>query len=933
MDSTVKSAETHRKEGNFDLAIDEFKEALDLARKISNKEEEIKCLISLGLLYWNIGQLEESSKKYKQALSLAQKFNLIDLQKKCRISLEIYRLYREGKKFCSSCEYQKSIESFHQAIELAKKIGSKEHEVKCRRQMSYTYWELNKLKKYLSLNKEALKIAQSLKHKKENSKSLISIGNFYWKLDNYSEALNSYQEAFRIIQGLKNKENESICLTNIGVIYEKIGNYDKALEYLTKALTIDKQLGDDVYISMDLNNIGESFRSKGIITGNNKDFHIALDYFNACLKLTRKTGDKKTEVYVLNNIGLVHADLRNYFDALKYFQSAYEKAEEIQDIEAMGMILTNTGIVHFDQGNYEEAIKSYFKAIELANKISGRQIVWEAYFGLGKCHEKRNKFTQAVMCYKRAIDNIDQIRSQIFLDTHKAGFVRDKLQVYELLISLLYRLNIDDPSGGHAKEIFHVVERAKARAFLESLGESKVNIRESLNSELKNRENEISRRISFIIQELSKPDLFKKRRKELLTELQQEEDEYISLISKMRVEVPEVANLVLPSPCNAVQVQQLFDGKTALMEYFLGERQSFMFFITNDKFDVYSLPTRREIEKSIRVYLKVLSDSPKGEFKGIAASKRIYKELLFSAVRDILESVENLIIVPDGILYYLPFETLIPYTQDQTSQDDYLIADYKISYAPSSSALLFLSGKKLNHESPKGLLAFGNPSYTFRDSSKEKRYKTDVEISRELYLNQGFNFSPLPYTEREILEISRYFPEEKRDIYLKDEAREETFKKVSLRDYQIIHFACHGFLAEEFPFRSALVLSLDEDPQEDGFLQVREIYNLRLKADLVVLSACQTGKGKLERGEGVLGLPRVFFYTGARSVVSTLWRINDESTATLMNSFYGYLSQGNDKAQALRLAKLEMINSKFSHPFYWAAFVLNGDSNSTLNFE
>jgi CHAT domain-containing protein len=240
---------------------------------------------------------------------------------------------------------------------------------------------------------------------------------------------------------------------------------------------------------------------------------------------------------------------------------------------------------------------------------------------------------------------------------------------------------------------------------------------------------------------------------------------------------------------------------------------------------------------------------------------------------------------------------------------------------------------KTKHESSKGLLAFGNPSYTFGKSSKGEKNKTNVEIMRELYLEEGFDFSPLPHSKKEILEISKYFPEKKREVYIEKKAKEETFKNVSLKDYQVIHFACHGFMAEKFPFRSALVLSLDEDPKEDGFLQVRELYNLRMKADLVVLSACQTGKGKMERGEGILGLPRIFFYMGARSVISTLWKITDESTAKFMDLFYQYLAEGNDKSQALRLAKLEMIDSKYSHPFYWAAFVLNGDYSSTLNFK
>jgi CHAT domain-containing protein len=204
---------------------------------------------------------------------------------------------------------------------------------------------------------------------------------------------------------------------------------------------------------------------------------------------------------------------------------------------------------------------------------------------------------------------------------------------------------------------------------------------------------------------------------------------------------------------------------------------------------------------------------------------------------------------------------------------------------------------------------------------------------RELYLDQGFDFSPLPHSEEEVLGISSYFPRESRDVYLKDNAKEEVFKRISLKDYRIVHFACHGFLSEEYPFRSALVLSLDEDPAEDGFVQVRELYNIRLRADLVVLSACQTGRGRMERGEGLLGLPRIFFYTGAKSVISTLWRINDESTAVFMNWFYRYLSEGKDKAQALRLAKLRMLDSRYSHPFYWASFILNGDYNSVVNFK
>ena len=164
-------------------------------------------------------------------------------------------------------------------------------------------------------------------------------------------------------------------------------------------------------------------------------------------------------------------------------------------------------------------------------------------------------------------------------------------------------------------------------------------------------------------------------------------------------------------------------------------------------------------------------------------------------------------------------------------------------------------------------------------------------------------------------------------LFVSANAQEEVVKKIALEDYQIIHFACHSLLDERFPFRSALILALNGD-SEDGFLLVREIYNLRLSAEMIVLSACQTGKGRLENIEGVLGLPRIFFYCGARSVVSSLWKINDKSTTKFMSQFYKHISEGKSKPQALRLAKLYMIDNKYSHPFYWASFVLYGDGSA-----
>jgi len=332
----------------------------------------------------------------------------------------------------------------------------------------------------------------------------------------------------------------------------------------------------------------------------------------------------------------------------------------------------------------------------------------------------------------------------------------------------------------------------------------------------------------------------------------------------------------------------------------------------------------------LKAYLKVLSARPDGDFQGIKASRRLGKELLYPELWNIPDAIENLIIIPDGILYYLPFETLILDLKKKKTSDNFLVSDYKISYAPSSSSLLFLS-RENEKDYLKDLLALGNPAYTWNGKSN-KRNMIPSEILKEVYQNEGFDLTSLPYSEREVKGISKFFHKTKRDIYLNHTASEKTIKNLMLDDYQILHFACHAILDEKFPFRSALVLSKEDSLDEDGFLQVSEIYNLRMTSNLVILSACQTGRGRLEKGEGILGLPRIFFYSGAKSVVSSLWKIDDKSTSIFMNHFYGFLSQGWNKSQSLRMAKLEMINSNYSHPFYWAAFILNGDHSSKVNF-
>jgi CHAT domain-containing protein len=919
-------AEQFRMKGEFIKSIEIFKESLSIAKKILDEKKECKTLLKLGILYWNIAQLDKSLKSFNEALFLAQKVDLKDKQEECNIAIEICKLYDRGKKYRSSGEFQKSIETFQQAAKMAKKIESKEHEIKCCRQIGVTHYRLNNLRKFFSFNKKALKIAEELKHRKEEGRCLNNIGTYYWNLNNYSLALNYYERAFEIARKEKDKSGEGICLTNIGIIYKQLGNYDRALEYFTKVLKIDTDLENWDYISMDLNDIGTTYRAKGVTSGNKKDLNKAIDYYQKCLSLIKKGVDKQIEVYVLNNMSNVYTDLKRYSDALKFFELGYKKAKEIQDIEAMGMILTNMGIVYYNQENYEESTKYYQEAINLS--IGKDQILWEAYMESARAYEKQKDYKKALEFYKKSIKTTEDIRSTIDLEELKAKFLgTDKrIDAYHYIINLLANPSEFHPTEENKLEAFNYLEKAKARAFLDSLELSKVDLSEGVDPELLNREKEIMKDISQVHTKLQAAEPSPEAKKALKEDLKKFENELETLKREMRRKSPAYADIQYPEIIKLKEVQEkLLDGKTAFFEYCIGKEHSFAFAITKKDLKIFPLPKRENLQAQIVDYLKAVNDKDNHNFQ---PGYNLFTMLVLPGLD---KNIKNIIFIPDDILHFFPFETLITHSDS----NEWLIKNYNISYAPSISSLReIIQRKKSNGEKPrKDILAFGDPYFGKLETEENGNNIFQDFFSSNVYSAGALNFYRLKYSGIEIDKISLLFKKSKIKVFRRKNASEEQLKKpgLNLEDYKIIHFATHSIIDNKIPARSSIVLSLDEDQTEDGFLQMREIYNLKLNSDLVTLSSCQTGLGELIRGEGIEGINRAFFYAGTSSVLMSLWAVHDQASYQLMERFYYHLRSSESIKNALRKAKLEMINSGvLSHPYYWAGFIASGKTDKVV---
>lgn len=916
-----KSAQTSQNDGNFDEALVVYKDCLKMAIKIVDREKEAKVLLKLGLIFWNKGDLISSYNKYKDALIIGQKYNFKNILIKAESALEIQDLYNGAKKYRNEGDIQKSSDNFVRAIEISKDIDSKELELKCLRQFSINYWITNDLLRFNELNKKALNLAESLNHKREIGNCLNNIGLSFWKMNSLDEALDYYGRALDIAKSQKNSSSEAEYLNNIGLIFRKIGNYDKSLENLLLAYKIDKKISNEQNIAIDLNNIGNVYWYKGLLSTDKEDIKSALNYYELALKLLKNRNIKQVEnieLKILNNIGSIYNSQKNFPKALYYFNQAYNKAKKIKDKETMSMALNNLGIVNFNLGNYEKSTEYYEKAIILASKIEGGHILWEAYLRKANAYKKQHEIAQAIYNYKKSISVIENIRSQIKLEEYKSRFLGTdiRLEAYQNLIDLLVKESIKNQNEEYKNEAFLFSERAKARSFLDSFELSQINISEHVNFILRNKEKEITKNISNLYTKLLDSEISSEAGKKLHDKLEKYESELESLRRKIRLENPIYANLKYPEIITLSETQKnLLDNKTAIFSYLIGKDNSYALVVTKENLKIFKLTQKETIRELEIGYLKSISDKDNTNFE---IGQQLFNMLIKPGIS---KKIKNIIIIPDDILYYLPFEALI-------NKGNWLIEDYNISYANSVSSYREivkrheLASKKQKFD----FLAFGNPTSDRMNNGN----KNKMLLSR-IFSLENFDLSPLKYSKIEIEKISSLFPTKKEKIFLSSDAKEENIKKLDLTNYKIIHFATHSLIDDKNPDRSTILLSFDDNPAEDGFLQVREIFNLRLNADLVTLSSCQTGLGQLIRGEGIEGLNRAFFYAGSSSVLMSLWSVNDQATYQLMERFYKYLLSSNCIGQALRYAKLELIKSKnLSHPYYWAGFVVYGDAEQKI---
>ncbi len=470
----LEKARSLHKRGDFESSIKSFKTALDLA---PSARDRITVLSSLGLLTWNTGSIDESNEYYRRAHSLAAGENLAADTARLRDILDIYAAYQEGKEARSAGKLEESISRFGRAVQLARSARSREHEVKCLRQLSASLYASSQMSMYFRLNTDALRLAVRTRLRREEGYCLYNLGVYHLDTGNYPAALDCFSRSYALAVELRSPADQSASLLNLGAVYIELGNFDGALEKLNAALEIDIGLGDASQVAQDLNNLGIVHRKRGYAGGGAADYERALEYYGRALEYARRSGNKKDELRITNNIGSVLTDQDRNLEALEHFKRALAESEKHGYLDLAVICLNNLGIINTKLGNMSTAVAYYQRSIDLALKHN-RSYLWETYLEIGNNHRLREDYEAALKSYRTAVSIIEDIRSKIDLEEYRATYLgADKrLEAYLNLIDVLVTLDRLRPGGDYAREAFHTLERAKARAFLDSLEVSNVDI-------------------------------------------------------------------------------------------------------------------------------------------------------------------------------------------------------------------------------------------------------------------------------------------------------------------------------------------------------------------------------------------------------------------------------------------------------------------------
>jgi len=891
------SRESAYKMGDLSKAREYAKRLSDQMEKTKpDSEAHAESLLRLGLILARQQKYEAAISVLKSAVEILDQ---LELAPKHALALSDLGIVLEN-----ATEYDQALDIFQSAAFISESIGKDQLLAKQHTNLGRIFdLRLNRFYKAIQEYQKALLIYQEEENPEAAAQAYLDIGRCYRLLGNFNEAEARYKMAF---------EKSSDMEMQAKIIIEQANNawfqanYEKAFRLQRKAYKISKEFQLPLLEVIALNTSGLTFWTLG-------KHQKALKELNTALSIARKIKGREDEVAsTLNNIGIIYREMGNYPRALGVFHEALDIDEQLKSEWAISYDLRNMAQTYIKSGKVEKAIpllktaiekaasignrineakailglanahellgkngeaENFFqKALTLSRSMGMKEVEWRALYGLSKLvlHVDREK---AENLLRQSVEIIETMRSDIKIEQLKDSFIENKLSVYETLVMLL-------ADKGDITGAFEMAERSRARNFIDLLGNQKLSLHSATDQKFYEQEKSLRTRMdeyrALILHETD-PDA-KKEYQNLFDDLN---NDYDNLMLDIQTSNPELSSMVTINPVKTSQLQEKLEPGITLLTYYILPKEILCWVIKNNAIELIRTPLGREtLVQTILNFRRAIQNIEPLELQ----SNKLYSWLL-SPVIPHIEDSKVLGVIPHGPLHYVSFGTL-------SHQGRYVIDTYPIFYLPSASVLNYTTGRraeKVNFN----VLAIGNPDL--------KNPLLDLPFAEQEVGSMKWNFNDIT-------------------ILTKEKATKKWVLD-NIEKYGIIHMASHGEFNPINPLFSAIKLAPDQ--KTNGDLEAAEVFSLKINADMVFLSACQTGIGKVLLGDDVIGLNRAFFYAGTHTVISSLWRVSDVSTAILIKQFYRQFVR-NNKAQSLQDAILH-VKKRYPHPGYWGAFTLVGD--------
>ena len=956
----------HFSVGDYAQAREHYEKQFVLAREQGDRTGEAAALGNLGNVYFSLGDYAQAREHHEKQLVLAR-----ELQDRAREATALGGL---GLVYGSLGDYAQAREHHEKCLALLRKLGDRVGEARALGNLGVVYKSLGDYAQAREHSEECLVLARKLGDRAGEAKSLGNLGVVYNSLGDYRQAREHHEKCLALARELGDRAGEAKALGGLGLVYSSLGDYGQAREHHERCLALARELGDRAGEAKSLGNLGLVYRSLG-------DYGQAREHHEKCLALARELRDGAGEAAALGNLGNVYGSLGDYAQAREHFEKSLALARELKDRAGEARALGSLGLVYHSLGDYSKASELAQRALDRWRGMGVEEEQLYPLLLLARLALGQRDSPAALEALRRGEKLLERpsVRS---LETGAAAGLRSRFSEWGEVAQELTALSISEAgSKGSARsrmvtEGFQAAGRWKGRALLEGIVEHRRGGRSARALWLRRERRELLAHRDRVLERVSEGIRTGKPSAEvegLRTEARSLAERADDASRRLRESAPREAALEAPVGVEPEAVRRVLGKGTALFEYVEGETKLYAYVLTGTDLAFVELGSREEIGKAVQGFLKRIGDP--NDLGTVAEVARLGRALHGRLLAPLLDragpGMERLVVVPTTGLAALPFEALVLGTRgpEQGSFEDldFVLERYEVLYAPSSPVLVELAGLGPRKEAGKVLILAdpvypaerveaaasgpgGPPTTPFGWNGHRGRPKPGV-------------WPRLLKTRPEALALGRLLwdPKDERTGAALTKLAEQRSGSLSsptfdlhlgaassrarllgdLKPYGVLHLAAHGYLDNEFPQQSGLVLS---GKAEEVFFTIGDALELDLDADLVVLSACETARGEAVLGEGVQSLARAFLHAGARAVVASLWQVADWAAAETMEGFYREgVKKRASPAEALRGAKLALRRSRelrgvggvaggkaegarleSGHPYFWAPFIYVG---------